>query len=163
MYALTWTIILKLYLKTRCQELQFLLLRLIGHTIKLKYINRILIMGLHWQVVYLVVITSTPPFQRPGPFTPVMTPPNPSSFVPNKSSSKANQGPIWCTLETEMFQYTSSVAAVPHVPQQQNPPQFNFPKRTKLPNTHRRHYLSPPRNPFVELPPLFPPHKLAYR
>ena len=50
--------------------------------------------------------------------------------------------------------------SMPHVPQQQNPPQSNIPQQTLIPIAHSPHNVPPPLNPLVNRPPVFPPQQL---
>ena len=49
---------------------------------------------------------------------------------------------------------------MPHVPQQQNPPQSNIPHQTQVPIAHSPHNVPPPLNPLVNPPPVFQPQQL---
>ena len=97
-----------------------------------------------------------PPMQTPGPPTPVMAPTN-SIIVPDLSTNpQVNKflGPksssVLCQLHMSM----------PHVPQQQNPPQSNIPHQTQVPIAHSSHNVPPILNPLVSPPPVFPPQQL---
>ena len=50
--------------------------------------------------------------------------------------------------------------SMPHVPQQQNPPQSNILHQTQVPIAHSSHNVPPLLNPLVNPPPVFPPQQL---
>ena len=50
--------------------------------------------------------------------------------------------------------------SMPHVPQQQNPPQSNIQHQTQVPIAHSPHNVPPPLNPLVNPPPVIPPQQL---
>ena len=94
--------------------------------------------------------------QPPRPPTPVMAPTN-SIFAPYVSTNpQVNQflGPksnsVPCQLHMSM----------PHVPQQQSPPQSNIPHQTQVPVAPSSHNVPPPLHPLVNPPPVFPPQQL---
>ena len=94
--------------------------------------------------------------QPSWPPTPVMAPTK-SIFVPDFSTNTpANQllGPKSSSVPGQLH------LSIPHVPQQQNPPQINIPLQTQVPFAHSPHYAYPPLNPFVNPPPVFPPQQL---
>ena len=97
-----------------------------------------------------------PPMQPPRPPTPVMAPTN-SIFVPDLSTNpQVNQflGPKSSSVPCQLHM------SMPHVPQQQNPPQSNIPHQTQVPIAHSSHNVPPLLNPLVNPPPVFPPQQL---
>ena len=89
-----------------------------------------------------------PPMQPPRPPTPVMATTNPI-FVPDFSTNpQVNQF---------LVPKSSSVPgqlhmSIPHVPQQQDPPQSNIPHQTQVPIAHSPHNVPQPLKPLVNPP-----------
>ena len=97
-----------------------------------------------------------PPMQPPRPPTPVMAPTN-SIFVPDLSTNpQVNQflGPKSSSVPCQLHML------MPHVPQQQNPPQSNISHQTQVPTAHSSHNVPPLLNPLVNPPTVFPPQQL---
>ena len=97
-----------------------------------------------------------PPKQSPWPPTPVIPPTN-SIFVPDFSTNpQVNQflGPKRSSVPGQLH------LSIPHVPQQQNPPQSNTPNATQLPNGHLLYNFYQFLNPHVVQPPVIPSHHL---
>ena len=97
-----------------------------------------------------------PPMQPPWPPTPVMAPTN-AIFVPYFSTNpQINQflGPKTSSVPCQLHM------SMPHVPQQQNPPQSNVQHQTQVPIAHSSHNVPPLLNPLVNPPPVFPPQQL---
>ena len=97
-----------------------------------------------------------PPMQPPRPPTPVMAPTN-SIFVPDFSTNpQVNQflGPKGSSVPCQLHM------SMPHVPQQQNPPQSNIQHQTQVPIAQSSHNVPPLLNPLVNPPPVFPPQQL---
>ena len=97
-----------------------------------------------------------PPTQPPRPPTPVMAPTN-SIFVPDLSTNpQVNQflGPKSSSVPCQLH------LSMPHVPQQQSPPQSNIPHQTQVPIAHSSHNVPPLLNPLLNPPPVFPSQQL---
>ena len=97
-----------------------------------------------------------PPMQPPRPPTPVMAPTN-SIFVPNFSTNpQINQflGPKSSSVPFQLHM------SMPHVLQQQNPPQSNISHQTEVLIARSSYNVPPLLNPLVNTPPVFPPQQL---
>ena len=97
-----------------------------------------------------------PPMQPPRPPSPALAPTN-AIFVPDFSTNpQINQflGPKSSSVPCQLHM------SIPHVPQQQNPPQSNIQHQTQVSIAQSSHNVPPLLNPLVNPPPVFPPQQL---
>ena len=97
-----------------------------------------------------------PPMQPPRSPTPVIAPTNSICVSDFSTNPQVNQ---FLGLKSSSVPGQLHLL-IPHVPQQQNPPQSNIPHQTQVPIAHSPHDVPPPLNQLVNPPPVIPPQQL---